>query len=68
MDVELKSYCQLLSTDNLHPPIELVDGKPIVIGRGPLTKITSKKCSRKQVGIYSIAGIFRGVVKFSWFS
>ena len=49
MDVELKSYCQLLSTDCLHPPIELEDGKPIFIGRGPLTKITSKKCSRKQV-------------------
>ena len=49
MPDELGVCCQLLSSDNRHSPIELENEKPVLVGRGPLTKITTKKCSRKQV-------------------
>lgn len=52
VDLQSEDYCQLLSADRSHSPIELTDGEPLLIGRGPLTRITDRKVSRDHVSVY----------------
>ena len=47
--VEEGLYCQLLSGDALHSPIDLPNGSVVSVGRGSVTKVRSRKCSRNQV-------------------
>lgn len=49
VDFQMEEYCQVISADRSHSPIELDDGKPQLIGRGPLTHIMDKKVSRDHV-------------------
>ncbi|CAM5174072.1 unnamed protein product [Eretmochelys imbricata] len=41
--------CSLVSRDGQHEPLALPDGVPVVLGRGPRTRVADKKCSRTQV-------------------
>ncbi|XP_074927376.1 bifunctional polynucleotide phosphatase/kinase [Chelonoidis abingdonii] len=41
--------CSLVSGDGRHEPVALPDGVPVVLGRGPRTRVVDKKCSRTQV-------------------
>uniref|UniRef100_UPI00398EEAD8 aprataxin isoform X2 n=1 Tax=Pristiophorus japonicus TaxID=55135 RepID=UPI00398EEAD8 len=41
--------CWLVSKDGRHQPIRLTHSACVLIGRGPETRITDKKCSRQQV-------------------
>ena len=40
--------CKLFPIDGKHIPVLLPDQQVVVIGRGPETKITDKKCSHQQ--------------------
>ncbi|XP_053546774.1 bifunctional polynucleotide phosphatase/kinase [Bombina bombina] len=53
--------CYLRSIDGKHNPIALPDGVGVILGRGPETGITDKKCSKKQVEL--VANIERKIVR-----
>ncbi|KAG9471148.1 hypothetical protein GDO78_015681, partial [Eleutherodactylus coqui] len=53
--------CYVKSTDGKHSPIELPDGEVVVMGRGPETCITDRRCSKKQVEL--VANVERKVVR-----
>ncbi|XP_067408280.1 bifunctional polynucleotide phosphatase/kinase [Emydura macquarii macquarii] len=41
--------CFLERQDGPQEPVALPDGVPVVLGRGPRTRVADKKCSRRQV-------------------
>uniref|UniRef100_A0A8C5WF91 Polynucleotide kinase 3'-phosphatase n=1 Tax=Leptobrachium leishanense TaxID=445787 RepID=A0A8C5WF91_9ANUR len=53
--------CYLKSVDGKHDPIALPDGEGVILGRGPQTLITDRKCSKEQVEL--VAHFERRVVR-----
>ncbi|KAM3923496.1 bifunctional polynucleotide phosphatase/kinase [Leptodactylus fuscus] len=53
--------CYIKSTDDRHSPIELLDGVGVILGRGPQTCITDRKCSKQQVEL--VANVEKKVVR-----
>ncbi len=51
-ELPLEQFCELLPVGKTSPKVELSDGAPLVLGRGPLTRITDKKVSRSQVCVF----------------
>ncbi|PSN37191.1 Bifunctional polynucleotide phosphatase/kinase [Blattella germanica] len=43
--------CSLRCVNNSHDPITLPHKVEVIVGRGPLTKISDKKCSKNQVSL-----------------
>uniref|UniRef100_A0A8C4SD49 Bifunctional polynucleotide phosphatase/kinase n=2 Tax=Erpetoichthys calabaricus TaxID=27687 RepID=A0A8C4SD49_ERPCA len=41
--------CTLIRSDGQGQPVPLPDGKSVILGRGPETRVADKKCSRTQV-------------------
>ncbi|XP_041036972.1 bifunctional polynucleotide phosphatase/kinase-like, partial [Carcharodon carcharias] len=41
--------CVIVSEEGLHDPIRLPENRPVVLGRGPRTCVTDRKCGRQQV-------------------
>ncbi|XP_067833036.1 bifunctional polynucleotide phosphatase/kinase, partial [Heptranchias perlo] len=41
--------CLIVSKDGMHDPIPLPENLPVILGRGPDTRITDRKCGRRQV-------------------
>nr|XP_032833375.1 bifunctional polynucleotide phosphatase/kinase [Petromyzon marinus] len=55
--------CLFVSKEGRHPPVSLPDGKSILLGRGPNTKITDRKCARQQVELIADYGSKTVLVK-----
>ncbi|XP_056398657.1 bifunctional polynucleotide phosphatase/kinase [Hyla sarda] len=53
--------CYIKSTDGKHSPIELPDGVGVILGRGPETCITDRKCSKQQAEF--VANVGKKVVR-----
>ncbi|KAJ9586248.1 hypothetical protein L9F63_020110, partial [Diploptera punctata] len=55
--------CFLRCINNTHSPIILPHKEDVVVGRGPITKISDKKCSKSQVSLCADTEAFKVDVK-----